>query len=225
MFSRIAGMYDSYNRIFSLGFDALWRKELVRLVAPAVPGRDAVLLDLAAGTLEVTKKLAERFPESRIIAADFCASMLRAGKRKIEGQHGHTVLPVVGDALSLPLPDNSINGITVAFGVRNFKPREAALAECHRILKRGGRLCILEFGSAQDKIMFGLYNWYLRVILPFFGKILSEDKEAYQYLADTILSFPSAEDLAEECRRAGFGTIVYHTFTCGIVRIHVCDKE
>ena len=225
LFSHIAGMYDAYNRIFSLGFDALWRKKLVESVEPALPREGAIILDLAAGTLEVTKKLASRYPETRIMAADFCASMVEKGLPKIKEQHGRTILPLVADALTMPLADKSVDAITVAFGVRNFKPRETALEECYRVLKPGGRLCILEFGSAQDKILFGVYNWYLKHVLPFFGKLLSKDADAYQYLADTIVAFPSADALAEECREAGFARVHHQKYTAGIVRIHVCDKE
>lgn len=225
LFSHIAGMYDAYNRVFSLGFDALWRNRLVELVEPVATREGAVLLDLAAGTLEVTKKLSKKYPHARILAADFCPSMVEAGMGKVEEERGRTVLPLVADALALPLADASVDGLTVAFGVRNFKPRETALEECCRVLKPGGRLCILEFGSAQDKILFGLYNWYLRYVLPFFGKLLSKDEDAYQYLADSIVAFPSADSLAEECRKAGFAKVRHQKYTAGIVRIHICDKE
>ena len=225
LFSHIAGMYDGYNRFFSLGFDALWRRQLVRLLAPAVENKEAVILDLAAGTLEVTKNIVASYPHARIIAADFCASMVQKGLPKIQEQRDKTVIPLVGNALALPLNDASVDAITVAFGVRNFKPRAVALAECFRVLKPGGRRCVLEFGSAQDKILFGLYNWYLCHIMPFFGRLLSSDKAAYQYLADTIVAFPSAEALAQECRDTGFASVEHRKYTAGIVRIHICDKR
>lgn len=224
LFSHIAGMYDAYNRVFSLGFDSLWRKRLVECVGPVAQQEGAVILDLAAGTLEVTKKLTCCYPSARIIAADFCASMLVQGVDKVKDQQGQTVLPLVADALAIPLPSGSVDGVTVAFGVRNFRPREQALKECSRVLRPGGRLCILEFGSAQDKILFGVYNWYLRHVLPFFGRLFSKDADAYQYLADSIVAFPSADTLAEECRQAGFAKVRHQKYTAGIVRIHSCDK-
>ena len=222
IFNHIAGIYDIMNRVFSLGFDALWRKSLAASILPATLSADAVLLDLAAGTLEVTVELARRYPKSRILAADFCPTMLRAGQKKIVPYPRVSLL--AGDACTLPLPDNSVEAITVAFGLRNFKPRSVALAEAMRVLKPGGMLSVLEFGSARDRILFGVYNWYLAHVLPLAGRLVSKDKGAYQYLAETIAAFPSAEELCGEFADAGFSDIVFSRHTAGIVCIHTGRK-
>jgi len=223
LFTSIAGIYDIMNRIFSLGFDALWRKSLADAVLPATAHADAVILDLAAGTLEVTVELVRRHPESRILAADFCPTMLSAGRKKIALYPNISLL--AGDACALPLPDSSIDAITVAFGLRNFKPRSLALAEAARVLKPGGMLAVLEFGSARDRILFGVYNWYLARVMPLIGRLVSKDKGAYQYLAETIAAFPSAEELAEEFAAAGFSDSVFSRYTAGIVCIHTGRKR
>ena len=228
LFGNIAGVYDLLNRVFSLGIDALWRKQLAEACRPAIQAAlvdgagsaaPVVILDLAAGTLEVTKSLATRYPAATIVAADFCLPMLRVGQKK-RALRKATVLPVVGNALCLPLPDASIRAITVAFGLRNFRPREKALQEAFRVLQPGGMVCVLEFGSARDRILFGLYNWYLANVLPLVGRLASKDKEAYQYLADTILAFPSAGELCREFEAAGFAQVGFTRHTGGIVCIH-----
>ena len=228
LFGNIAGVYDLLNRVFSLGIDALWRKQLADACRPALQTASVegpvTILDLAAGTLEVTKELAVRYPAATIVAADFCLPMLRVGQKK-KALRKAKVLPVVGNALGLPLPDSSIRAITVAFGLRNFKPREEALQEAYRVLQPGGILCVLEFGSARDRILFGLYNWYLANVLPFAGRLVSKDKEAYQYLADTILAFPSAGELCREFEATGFAQVGFTRHTGGIVCIHSGRKQ
>lgn len=224
LFGRIAGVYDLLNRILSFGLDALWRKKLVDSVSPFPPGGTARILDLAAGTLEVSLGLAKRHPRRTILAADFCLPMLQRGVPKLKRLRHKNVHPLAGDAKRLPLPDGCLDAVTVAFGLRNIRPREEAYAEALRVLVPGGRLCVLEFGSAHDRILFGLYNFYLAHILPLVGSLLSKDKGAYKYLAQTIAEYPAAADLAAEMRRAGFGRVRHKRFTGGIVWLHTGEK-
>ena len=225
LFSAIARVYDPLNRVFSLGLDAWWRKRLVRAVRPFPPSPTGVILDLAAGTLEVTVELARRYPHIVLLAADFCRPMLVRGLPKLR-RHPHTVVhTVVADGRRLPLPDASVDAITLAFGLRNMKPREAALAEALRVLVPGGRLCVLEFGSARDKILFGVYNVYLRYVLPQIGRLVSRNKGAYTHLAESIAAFPSADELREEMLATGFATVTYESLTAGIVCLHTGIKQ
>jgi ubiquinone/menaquinone biosynthesis methyltransferases len=225
LFGRIAGVYDLLNRLLSFGLDALWRKRLVDAVVPFPPRGAARILDLAAGTLEVSVGLAKRYPKRTVLAVDFCLPMLQKGLPKLNNPRCKNVFPLAGDGKSLPLPDNSVDAVTVAFGLRNIRPRETAYAEALRVLVPGGRLCVLEFGSAHDRIWFGLYNFYLAYILPLVGKILSRDKGAYRYLSETIAAYPSAAILADEMRRAGFNNVRYRPFTGGIVWLHTGEKR
>lgn len=236
MFSRIAGVYDFLNRIFSLGLDAHWRARLVAAAAPFPPGGTGCILDLAAGTLEVTLALAGRYPQASVLAMDLCPPMLAAGlpklerlkKRRAGGKNREkpcgAILPVAGDGRFLPLPDASIDAVTLAFGLRHMRPRGQAYAEALRVLVPGGKLCVLEFGSTKDRIFFGLYNVYLHYLLPLAGRLVSGDKDAYRCLADTVAAFPSAVEMEEEMRRAGFAGVRHTRHTAGIVCIHVGVK-
>ena len=192
LFGRIAGVYDLLNRVLSFGLDAYWRRKLIQAVTPFPSRGTARILDLAAGTLEVSVGLAKKHPRRRILAIDFCLPMLENGCSKLAGPKALQVYTLVGDGRRLPLPDNSVDAITIAFGLRNIRPRQEAYREALRVLTPGGRFCVLEFGSARDRIWFGLYNLYLAYFLPLVGKLVSRDKGAYQYLADTVAAYPAA---------------------------------
>jgi len=228
MFGRIAPGYDAANRILSFGVDTLWRRTLVRGVEEAfAPGSCRRILDLAAGTYDVSLALARSVPGARVLAVDFCLPMLLAGKGKL-GRAGNyergRIIPLAGDGLRLPLKDNCVDAVTVSFGLRNMLPREDALAEAFRVLVPGGTFHILEFGSAKDKIWGGLYNLYLTRILPFLGGLIAGDREAYQYLARTISGFPEAPALAGELRNAGFSKVAFRKLWGGIVYLHTGKK-
>lgn len=219
MFARIAGVYDLLNHVLSFGIDRSWRRELAAL---APDGR--LLADLAAGTLDVSLALAKAHPGSAILALDFCLPMLKQGRKKLEPVTV-PVLPVCADALALPLPDNSVDGLTIAFGIRNIKPRDAAFREMLRVLRSGGRACILEFGSASERIWGGLYNIYLAGLLPVIGRIIGHDRTAYSYLARTVREFPPAAELAREMTEAGFINTRFRKLTGGIVCLHWGEKS
>lgn len=230
MFGAIVNWYDPLNRILSLGLDQRWRRRLADAVLPG--GRSfpdpsgefkGMVLDLAAGTLDVGLALRKRYPGVRVPSLDFCLPMLKYGKRKLQGEDEKCIWPVAADALLLPLSDACVDGITMAFGIRNIAPREAAFAEMARVLVPGGRACILEFGSGQQKIWFGLYNLYLRRILPRIG-FLSGNADAYTYLAESIMAFPSPKALAEELHQAGFARVYHVPLTSGIVCLHIAEK-
>ena len=187
------------------------------------PGR-GVVLDLASGTLDVALAIRRRFPTVTVPALDFCLPMLQLGQRKLKGANGRAIMPVGADAKHLPLADNSVDCITIAFGIRNIVPREAAFAEMLRVLRPGGRVCILEFGSGQERIWGGIYNVYLHHVLPRLGRLVSRDKAAYTYLADTITAFPRAGALREEMRDAGFVNTRFERLTGGIVCLHLGEK-
>jgi len=222
MFGRIAGWYDFLNHFLSGGIDIWWRRQLLNAAAPAwQDGLPVVVLDLAAGTLDVTAGILRRSPTARVAALDIAAPMLRKGLGKISREDRQRMLPGVADGRCLPLADASVSAVTIAFGIRNIVPREAAYAEIRRVLKPGGRFCILEFGSGRTRILRGVYNVYLRRILPAMGKIFSGDPEAYRYLADTIEKFPDARTLGQELESAGFVDVRWQKLTWGIAYVHV----
>lgn len=225
MFGRIARRYDFLNHTLSLGIDRWWRSRLVALSKSGPTGR---ILDLAAGTLDVSLALQRRHPHSRILSFDFSLPMLEYGRAKLQKRATDArgiggIYPVAADALALPLPDASVDCVTIAFGIRNIQPRVAAFAEMHRVLVPGGRVCVLEFGGNPPRIWKGLYSFYLTRLLPGIGALISGDK-AYHYLAKTITEFPDAESLSTELTTAGFERGFHLPLTSGIVNIHIADK-
>lgn len=221
MFGRIAGCYDFLNHFLSGGMDYWWRHQLVRQITPGATGK---VLDLAAGTYDVSLEIRRQHPQMQVAALDYCLPMLTTGKKKLKNPKGVKVYPVQADGRSLPLADGSVDCATIAFGIRNIIPREEAFREILRVLQPGGRLCVLEFGSGKNKVWKGLYNFYLQHALPVIGKIFSGDDAAYKYLADTIIAFPDAGELAMEMRQAGFERVYHRPLTSGIVQLHVAQK-
>lgn len=220
MFGRISRWYDFLNHFLSLGMDIVWRRKLVSQVRPGTTGR---FLDLAAGTMDVTCELKRRHPRASVLAMDFSRPMLQQGRPKLKGMET-SVQPVLADGRSLPLPQKSVDAVTIAFGIRNIRPREAAYGEILRVLAPGGRLAILEFGTSRRPIWKGLYNFYLHTLLPQVGRVVSRDKEAYAYLAETIADFPTAEALETELSQAGFVNVSHQPLLSGIVNIHVAER-
>lgn len=219
LFDNIAGWYDFLNHFLSVGQDLYWRYRLVQTVRPGTTGR---VLDLAAGTLDVSREILRRHPGQNVLALDFSRAMLCRGKDKIARQPN--IVPVQADGRRLPLPDACVDAVTIAFGIRNILPRADAYREILRVLAPGGRLCILEFGTGQARIWRGLYNFYLGTVLPQIGRFFSRNPEAYQYLADTIRAFPDARVLAKELLDAGFTAVSYQPLSSGIVYVHVARK-
>lgn len=218
MFGRIAGVYDFLNHFLSLGIDRYWRRELAGLTKK---GSRRLMPDLAAGTLDVALAVLKARPDVYIPAIDFCQPMLEKGLAKLDTEERRKrVLPCVGDAMSLPLPDNCADSLTMAFGIRNISPRAPAFKEMLRVLAPGGRACILEFGSGQERVWGGIYNFYLAHILPRIGALYARDKKAYSYLSRTINEFPHARRLAEEMEEAGFVDVRFRKLSSGIVCLH-----
>lgn len=228
MFGRIAPGYDTANRVLSMGVDILWRRRLTKGVAAAFsPGSRRRVLDLAAGTLDVSFALVRSVPGCSVVAADFCLPMLRYGQRKLargSAFERSRIALLAGDGLRLPLKDASVDAVTVSFGLRNMTPRNAAVAEAFRVLTPGGVFHILEFGSAKGRVWGGLYNLYLTKILPFLGGIITGDREAYGYLARTITDFPEAAVLGTEMEEAGFTDVRWEKLWGGIVYLHTGKK-
>jgi len=221
MFGRIVPCYDRLNRILSLGCDRLWRARLAEAARPGATGR---ILDLATGTFDVALALHARYPDITVPAVDFCLPMLHKGRSKLWGHAQERIRPIAGDAACLPLPDASVDSITMAFGIRNIRARHAVFAEMLRVLAPGGLACILEFGSGKKRIWGGIYNLYLNYLLPVLGRALSGDNGAYAYLAGTIRDFPDAMALEGELRSAGFARTRFERIFSGIVCLHVAEK-
>ena len=222
MFSGIAPWYDFLNHLLSLRRDVIWRQELVRglNLAPS-----ATVLDLAAGTLDVSVEISRQRPGSQVAAADFSLPMLRHGKEKLKlVESAGSILPVAADALALPFPGAEFDAVTIAFGVRNLPDRAKALKEMYRVLRPRGILAVLEFIPPARGWLQNTYKIYLNFILPLIGRIFSQHTFAYSYLAKSINEFPTAKAFCQEMAEAGFGRVQYKILTFGIVCLFYGQK-
>ncbi len=223
MFGRIARWYDLLNHVLSLGQDIYWRHQLVRM-ARLPKDSEGVVLDLASGTLDVSLEFLRRHPKLRVLSMDFSGPMLLRGRDKIPDRDSHRIFLALADGRRLPLPDACVDCVTIAFGIRNILPRADACAEALRVLRPGGRFCILEFGTGHRRIWRGVYNFYLSSLLPRIGGLISGDSGAYVYLAETIKAFPPAEVLGQELLDAGFSEVYFRPMLSGIVYLHAARK-
>jgi demethylmenaquinone methyltransferase/2-methoxy-6-polyprenyl-1,4-benzoquinol methylase len=222
MFGRIAPRYDLANHILSLNLDRWWRAQTVNRVRYILERPGARALDLCCGTGDLLLALQARSTSS-VMGSDFCHPMLLSASAKIARRKRPCPL-FESDALALPLPENSVDLVTVAFGFRNLADYSAGLAEMYRVLKPSGVAAILEF-SQPGNTMFGkLYGFYSRRVLPRIGAALSGSRDAYSYLPESIEKFPSAEDLAARMRAMGFRAVEFICMTGGTVALHLGTK-
>ena len=222
IFANIAPGYDAFNAISSFGIDRLWRRTVVRICALKPDSR---VLDLAAGTGDLSLALARRGRPAAVLGTDFSPEMLEVAKQKALAYEGPTDLSFqVEDAQALSLPDDAFDVVTVAFGVRNFPDRAANFREVLRVLKPGGRYVVLEFSRPPFAPLRWLYHLYLNVGIPLIGGILTKDRESFDYLNRSIKSFPPQAKFAAELSAAGFKTVTWRNLTFGIVAVHVAVK-
>ncbi len=223
MFSRIAARYDAANRILTGGIDLWWRARLVGAVRRSQP-RD--VLDLATGSGDVAFALARKLPASvKIVGMDFCQPMLDAAEKKklAAGAAAAAIVFRQGDGLALPVADESVDAITISFGLRNMADRHRSLMEMRRVLRPGGHMFVLEF-SQPPRWFRPLYFFYLRKILPTVAGAVTGDRSAYVYLNETIEQFPDRAALSGEIRAAGFQTVRSTGMTFGIVALHEATR-
>lgn len=222
IFSNIADRYDAFNILASMGIDRLWRRVLVDACRIEPSTR---VLDLAAGTGDVSLAIANRAAPAEILVTDFTPEMLAIAEKKAEAYAGRTkLLFQQADAQDLPFEDESFDVVTVAFGVRNFPDRARNFAEVLRVLKPGGRYVILEFSRPPFAPWRAVYHVYLHNVIPALGGMLTRDRESFVYLNDSIRRFPAQPELAAELRDAGFSAISWRDLTGGIVAIHTAVK-
>jgi len=215
MFGSIARRYDLANHVLSCGCDFRWRKRAAGIVAEWNPAK---VVDLAAGTGDLTLALENALPQSEIVAADFSEEMLAVAKMKGVGQ------TVVADALALPFADRSFDCLTIAFGLRNIRDWSAALREMSRVLNENGRLLVMEFSLPQRSILRGVYRFYLHRLLPILGSLLTGKKSAYDYLGASIEQFPGGEEMLRLIEANGFADARAEPLTGGIVTIYAATK-
>jgi demethylmenaquinone methyltransferase/2-methoxy-6-polyprenyl-1,4-benzoquinol methylase len=222
MFAGIAGRYDFANHVLSGGIDFYWRKVLADRLEAYNPDS---IVDLATGSGDVAFKLSDRLgTDVSIRGLDFCEPMLDEARKKRDQKNSYRDLSFeFGDCMDLPLENDSVDAVTIAFGVRNFENRNKGLNEIRRVLRPGGRLFILEFSQPQTWFR-PFYYLYLKLILPRLASLATGDKGAYDYLAGTIEQFPSKKELSEQVLDAGFAKVTARGMTFSIVAIHEATK-
>lgn len=217
VFDSVARRYDVMNDLMSLGVHRLWKREFVGMMDPR-PGR--MLLDLAGGTGDISFRwrMAGGGP---VLMTDINEQMLLVGRERAEarGLIGGISFAVT-DAEALPLADRSVERVSIAFGLRNCTDKDRVLAEARRVLKPGGRFFCLEFSRLQVAVAQPLYERWSFAALPAIGERVAKDRASYQYLAESIRTFPDQETLAGMMRRAGLARVAYRNLTGGIAAIH-----
>ncbi|KAL5771566.1 hypothetical protein ACOSP7_015720 [Xanthoceras sorbifolium] len=237
VFSSVASNYDVMNDVMSGGLHRLWKDRLVSKLNP-FPGMKH--LDVAGGTGDVSFKILETInnikrralqdvleddlmEETRIYVCDINPNMLNVGKRRaLERGLGEnkSLVWVEGDAEALRFEDDTMDGYTIAFGIRNVTHIEKVLAEAYRVLKRGGRFLCLELSQVEVPLFKELYNYYSFSVIPAIGELVAGDRDSYQYLVESIRRFPPQEKFASMIADAGFQKVEYENLVGGVVAIH-----
>ncbi len=219
VFHSVAARYDIMNDLMSGGIHRLWKQFTIELSGVRNGHR---VLDIAGGTGDLALKFAKRVgKEGSVILADINASMLSVGRDRLTDRGVvDNVEFVQADAQLLPFADNSFDCITIAFGLRNVTDKNAALISMQRVLKPGGRLLVLEFSKPENPLLQKLYDAYSFRVLPRIGKLVTNDSDSYQYLAESIRMHPDQDTLKTMMTAAGFEHCTYHNLTGGIVAVH-----
>lgn len=219
LFNDIAPSYDKLNHILSLNIDKSWRKRAVKRIVGHNPQE---VLDIACGTGDFAITIAKAgIP--KVTGIDISEGMLEVGRRKVK-EMGLNIEMHLDDSENLSMKDNSVDAISVAFGVRNFEHLQIGLNEMHRVLRPGGMLCILELSVPQNPILLWGYKLYFLHFLPFIGGLVSGNKGAYKYLPDSVLHFPKPDAFCEMIRTAGFQQVEAKAFTLGLCRMFIGIK-
>ena len=222
MFNNIAYRYDFLNSLLSLGIHKGWRKKCVNLLTAKQP---KLMLDVATGTADFAINCMKLNPES-IIGIDISEGMMKFGKEKIEKLHLQNKITLqYGDAETCDLPSNSMDAITIGFGVRNFQNLEKGLENMLRILKPGGQLCVLEFSTPRQFPMKQFYKFHFKYITPTLGKLFSKDASAYTYLPESIKVFPDNENFVAILEKTGYYNASYQSVSFGLAAIYMAEKK
>ncbi|MGB0977571.1 MAG: bifunctional demethylmenaquinone methyltransferase/2-methoxy-6-polyprenyl-1,4-benzoquinol methylase UbiE [Prolixibacteraceae bacterium] len=221
MFNSIAPKYDFLNHWLSFGIDKLWRKKAIKLLKPLKP---SVILDVATGTGDFALEAMKLSPE-KIIGMDISEGMMKIASGKIADLHlDKTISFEVGDSEEMRFDSESMDAITVGFGVRNFEHLEKGLSEFHRVLRKGGVACILEFSKPKKFPIKQLYRFYSYYVLPIWGRLISKDQRAYTYLPESVSAFPDGDEFISILKNVGFDSVKEYRLTFGIATIYFAVK-
>ncbi|MCZ2355992.1 MAG: bifunctional demethylmenaquinone methyltransferase/2-methoxy-6-polyprenyl-1,4-benzoquinol methylase UbiE [Bacteroidia bacterium] len=220
MFDNIAGTYDLLNHLLSAGIDTRWRKYAIRQLLDLKP---ETILDIATGTGDFAILAAKTLKPKQLIGLDLSEKMLAKAREKA-GKKGLSIDWIKGDSEKLPFADNTIDAITIGFGVRNFENLQLGLSEVLRVLRPGGKAVILEPSKPKKFPMKQLFSFYFHTVLPLVGKIISKDSSAYTYLPESVKVFPEGDTFLDICHQAGFRKTFWQPLTFGICAFYCLEK-
>ncbi|HQU82800.1 MAG TPA: bifunctional demethylmenaquinone methyltransferase/2-methoxy-6-polyprenyl-1,4-benzoquinol methylase UbiE [Pyrinomonadaceae bacterium] len=218
MFSGIAKKYDFLNHFLSVNIDKRWRRLVRKKLETILADENSVVLDVACGTGDLSVEL-QTNAKAKVFGTDFCRPMLAIAFDK--NAKNNTQIPYIeADGMNLSFADNSFDAVTIAFGLRNFSNWQDGLKEFHRILKKDGKLVVLEFSTPIVPGFKQLFNLYFTQVLPRIGGAVSGSRGAYEYLPDSVSRFPDQKGLAEMFEKTGFSNVEFQNLTGGIAAIH-----
>ncbi len=219
LFNSIAPRYDLGNAVMSCYLHHLWNR---RLVALALKNNPEIVLDLCAGTGEITKRMVKKSGFRTYHLVDFSEEMLDIAKKTIPANCAYFYQ---ADAKAIPLDDNSVDVVTIAYGIRNVDDRLACFKELYRVLKSGAALCIAELTRPENPIFGALHKLYLKTMVPLIGRALTANEDAYKYLQKSVQTFIKPEQLVQELEEAGFTDCRFIPQTCGIATLFTATKK
>jgi len=219
VFHSVAAQYDVMNDLMSFGIHRIW-KRITRELSGLRAGQE--VLDLAGGTGDLSMLFADAVGDSgRVILSDINESMLSVGRdRLIDKGYLQNIQFAILNGEQLPFRENKFDLISIGFGLRNFTDKEKALKAIYKCLKPGGRLLVLEFSKPVSPVLAKIYDAYSFSVIPKIGKLVADDAESYQYLAESIRKHPDQETLKLMMVEAGFEDCEYFNMTGGIVAVH-----
>ena len=222
MFDNSAPTYDTLNHCLSWDIDKGWRKKAIKRLLPYAPKK---MLDIATGTGDFAILAAQMLHPEQLVGADISEGMMEIGRQKVKRMGLDKVISFEKqDCLHLGYEDETFDAVTAAFGIRNFQNLDQGLSEMCRVLKKGGHLCIVELTTPVSFPMKQLFRIYSGTVLPIYGKLISKDQSAYDYLNKTIAAFPQGEVMMEVLMKAGFEKAEFKRLTFGICTLYFATK-
>ncbi len=226
MFDAIAPAYDFMNTAMTFGLHRHWRSRALKDLLKRSHEKSHIL-DIATGTGDLAFELHRRLPESTILGIDLSEGMIAEAESKLKKDQSGAAEKITfrkADATNIPLPDESIDIITVAYGVRNFEDLRAGYREMFRVLRKGGSLCVIELSQPSNALTKALYKIYSRNLIPLAGKLVSGDSRAYSYLPESIAAAPQRDDMAAIIKESGFTGCRWKSLTFGVLIYYIATK-
>lgn len=223
MFDSIAHSYDTLNHRLSWNIDRHWRNRAIARLRPAKPLK---ILDVATGTGDFAILAASKLRPARVTGVDISEGMMDIGRGKAKAAGLADAIDFrKEDCLALSFADGEFDAVVAAFGIRNFERLDQGLKEMCRVMRPGGRLCVIELTAPKGWLMKRLFGLYSHTVLPIYGRLLSRDRSAYSYLTATIEAFPEGEEMMGILSKAGFSYPTFRRMTFGICTMYEATKQ